>query len=142
MVVIKTRPNIASASLPGKGQGQFKAQSGAELPIAGRVSEDGMTPVEMMDAALAGCIALSIRIAAREFEWQDRLEHVNVDVQHKKAEDGPSRVVGFSCAYDIRGDFSEEDRQKLIARAHELCTVGNTLGANPEIVDVAEIVKG
>ncbi|MCD7059871.1 OsmC family protein [Pelagibacterium xiamenense] len=139
MVKIVTRPTTVGATLPGKGQGKVKARAGAELEIAGTAGETGMTPVEMMDAALAGCLVLSVRIAARQRGWQDRLVSVDVDVQHEKAADGPSRVAKFRSAFKIEGDFSESEREALIADAHALCTVGNTLERGAEIVDVPEI---
>ncbi len=138
MVRITSRPTSVAADLPGKGQGTVKAQSGAVLALAGLAAEDGMTPLELMDAALAGCLALSIRIAAREFGWQERLEHVRADVRHEKAAGAPSRIGSFLCSYAIDGDFSAEERQALISRAHEVCTVGNTLAAQPEIQDLSE----
>ncbi|WP_404403483.1 OsmC family protein [Pelagibacterium halotolerans] len=139
MVKIVTRSTTVGASLPGRGQGAVKARSGAELTIAGGASESGMTPVEMLDAALAGCLVLSVRIAARKRGWQDRLVSVDVDVQHEKAADGPSRVTKFRSAFRIEGDFDESERKALIAEAHDLCTVGNTLERGTQIVDVETI---
>jgi len=140
MVNIVTRSSVVEAFLPGQDQGQVTARSsGAALDIAGSVREGGMTPVEMMDAALAGCLVLSVRIAARTLGWQDRLVSVKADVRHEKAPDLPSRVARFDCAFDIRGDFSDEERAKLIEEAHRICTVGNTLMGNVEIHDVPSI---
>lgn len=139
MVKIVTRPTTVGATLPGKGQGAVKARSGTGLEMAGGASESGMTPVEMMDAALAGCLVLSLRIAAKKRGWQDRIESVGVDVQHEKAPDSPSRVAQFRSAFNIEGDFNESEREALIADAHALCTVGNTLEHGAEIVDVAAI---
>lgn len=136
MVTIATRPTTVSASLDAKGKGEVAAQSGWRVPLAGMAKDEGMTPLELMDAALAGCLVLSVRIAARKFGWQDRLEGVSVDVTHTKGEGEPSRIAKFACAFDIAGDFSEEERQRLIVEAHAVCTVGNTLETPPEIVDV------
>lgn len=133
MVKITNRPTTVAADLPGKGQGAVKAQSGADLALAGLATDDGLTPLELMDAALAGCLALSVRIAAREFGWQHRLGHVHIDVMHEKAAEAPSRIGTFSCRYTIDGDFGENERQELIARAHDVCTVGNTLAHSPDI---------
>lgn len=140
MVNIVKRSSVVEALLPGQGQGKVVARStGASIDIAGGVRDGGMTPLEMMDAALAGCLVLSVRIAARNLGWQDRLVSVKVDVRHEKAPDQPSRVARFDCLFAIKGDFSEEERQKLIDEAHHLCTVGNTLTSNVEIRDVTDI---
>lgn len=139
MVNIVKRSNVVEAFLPGQGQGNVTARSGASLDLAGFARESGMTPLELMDAALAGCLALSVRIAARTFDWHKRLASVKVDVRHEKATDHPSRVARFDCAFVIEGDFSTAEREALIAEAHRICTVGNTLTGDVEIRDVPEI---
>jgi len=140
MVNIVKRSNVVSAFLPGQGQGSVTARSSnASVDLANGVRESGMTPLELMDAALAGCLVLSARIAARSFGWHERLNSVTVDVRHEKAPDQPSRIAKFDCVFSIEGDFSEEERQKLIDEAHRICTVGNTLMSDVEIHDVAEI---
>lgn len=136
MVSITTRPTTVSAQIDGKGKGEVAAKSGATLPLASMVRDEGMTPLELMDAALAGCLVLSARIAARKFGWADRLKAVSVDVTHTKADDEPSRVAKFACVFSITGDFTDAERQQLIAESHAVCTVGNTLETGAEIVDV------
>jgi len=140
MVNIVKRSNVVEAFLPGQGQGNVTARSsGASVDLANGARESGMTPLELMDAALAGCLVLSVRIAARSFGLHERLASVKVDVQHEKAPNQPSRIARFDCVFAIDGDFSEEERQRLIDEAHRICTVGNTLMSDVEIRDVADI---
>ena len=136
MVSITTRPTTVSAFLDQQGKGSVKAHSGADLALAALVRDEGMTPLELMDAALAGCLVLSLRIGARKLGWQERLKDVSVDVTHIKGEGEPSRVAQFSCDFRIDGDFSDEERSRLIAEAHALCTVGNTLERGAKITNV------
>lgn len=136
MVSIVTRPSTVSASLDEGGKGSVEAHSGARLALAAMARDEGMTPLELMDAALAGCLVLSVRIAARKAGWHERLAGVKVDVTHIKAEDAPSRVGEFTCDFQIDGDFSAEERQQLIDEAHAICTVGNTLAQSPKITDI------
>lgn len=136
MVTITARPTTVSAHLDKEGQGKVEAQSGTNVALAAMAREEGMTPLELMDAALAGCLVLSARIAARKFGWQDRLQGVSVDVTHTKGEGAPSRIAEFACDFTIRGDFTEEERRQLIAESHAVCTVGNTLERGASIVDV------
>lgn len=134
---VTARPVTASATLAGHGQGSVAAASGASALLAGLASEPGFTPLEFLDAALSGCLVLSVRIAARKHGWGDRLERVDVTVSHEKAPDLPSRVAAFTCSFDIAGDFTEEERATLIAEAHEICTVGNTFEHGAVIRDLA-----
>ena len=138
MVNSTTRPTTVSAHLDAAGKGEVEAHSGARLALAALARDEGMTPLELMDAALAGCLVLSLRIGARKFGWHDRLKGVSVDVTHTKAEDAPSRVSGFACDFRIEGDFTAEERQQLIDEAHAVCTVGNTLERGASITDVEE----
>lgn len=135
MVTITTRPNTVSAHLDKGEQGEVKARSGARMTLAAMARDEGMTPLELMDAALAGCLVLSARIAARKFGWQDRLASVSVEVTHTKGEGTPSRVAEFACDFAIRGDFTDEERRQLIAESHAVCTVGNTIERGASIVD-------
>ena len=134
---ITTRPVSVAATLGGNGQGQVVARSGAEAVLAGLASDSGFTPLEFLDAALSGCLVLSVRIAARKHGWGERLKRVDVVVSHEKAPDGPSRVAAFDCSFEIDGDFSVAERAQLIAEAHELCTVGNTFEHGAVVRDFA-----
>ena len=134
---VSARPVSVSANLGGTGQGSVTAQSGADALLAGLSSDPGFTPLEFLDAALSGCLVLSVRIAARKHGWGDRLTRVDVVVRHEKAHDAPSRVAAFDCTFAIAGDFSAAEREILVAEAHELCTVGNTFERGAIIRDIA-----
>ncbi|RUT30385.1 OsmC family peroxiredoxin [Arsenicitalea aurantiaca] len=137
MVTVTSRPTSVSARLGGSGAGSIEAGAGATAALAGLASDPGFTPLEFMDAALAGCLVLSVRIAARKSGWGERLQSVEVEIAHIKAEDGPSRVAEFTSAFKIVGDFTDEEREALIASAHEICTVGNTFAAGAVVRDIA-----
>ncbi|GGA63212.1 OsmC family protein [Pelagibacterium lentulum] len=136
MVKITTRSATVGAWLGGTGRGRITAHSGTSVDLAGLATDEGLTPLEFMDAALAGCLVLSVRIAARKFGWGNRLTEVAVDVTHTKAADEPSRVERFACSFAIEGDFTSEERQQLIDEAHAICTVGNTFERGAQIIDV------
>jgi uncharacterized OsmC-like protein len=137
MVNIIARPTTVGATIAQDGHGSVQAKSGAMAKLANLASDEGFTPVEFMDAALAGCLVISIRMAARTMGWADRLVSVDVDVTHEKAPDKPSRVAAFACEYKIDGDFTPAERFQLIAEAHRICTVGNTLEHGAVIRDIA-----
>lgn len=118
------------------GAGNVHAVSGSDVSLAVTQTEPGFTPLELLDAAISGCLAISIRHAAKQHGWLDRLGDVSVTILHQKATDLPSRIIGFEASYDITGDFSAEERATLIEAAHNLCTVGNTLTSGARIVDV------
>jgi len=133
---IVTRPTTVGATLDHAGHGSVLAKAGAAAKLANLASDEGFTPLEFMDAALAGCLVLSVRIAARKLGLLDRLVKVDVEVTHEKAHELPSRVASFTTAFDIVGDFSADERKALIAEAHAICTVGNTFEHGATIRDV------
>jgi uncharacterized OsmC-like protein len=137
MVNVATRPTAVTATLPKAEQGSVLAKSGTAAQLANLASDAGFTPLEFLDAALSGCLVLSVRIAARKFGWLEKLETVNVEVHHEKATDLPSRVAAFDCSFQIAGDFSTDERDALIAEAHRICTVGNTFAHGAIVRDVA-----
>jgi uncharacterized OsmC-like protein len=135
---VVARPIGVASSFATGGQGGIEARSGTSLKLANLASDEGLTPLELMDAALAGCLVLSVRIAARKTGMLDRLKDVHVEVKHTKAPEAPSRVASFSTAFRIEGDFSEDERAMLIKQAHEICTVGNTLEHGAVIEDATD----
>ncbi|WP_375449447.1 OsmC family protein [uncultured Devosia sp.] len=139
---IVARPTTVDATLDHAGQGSVQARSGAAARLANLASDEGFTPLEFMDAALAGCLVLSVRIAARKLGMLDRLVKVDVSVTHEKAAEPPSRVASFTTAFMIEGEFSREERQALIAEAHAICTVGNTFKHGASISDVEPALAG
>jgi uncharacterized OsmC-like protein len=134
---IVSRPITVGATLNHAGQGSVQAKSGAAARLANLASDEGFTPLEFMDAALAGCLVLSVRIAARKLGLLDRLVKVDVEVTHEKSHELPSRVASFATSFQIEGDFSDAERQWLIAEAHAICTVGNTFEHGAFVHDVA-----
>ena len=133
---IIARPTTVGATLDHAGHGNVQAKSGAAARLANLASDEGFTPLEFMDAALAGCLVLSVRIAARKLGLLDRLIKVDVEATHEKAHDLPSRVAAFTTSFVIEGNFTAEERQALIAEAHAICTVGNTFEHGATIRDV------
>ena len=73
----------------------------------------GATPHELLEAALAGCKTITVQMYARRKGWP--LESVTVRVRHDQrapAEGGPKRHV-FDVEVELRGDLTDEQRQRL-----------------------------
>jgi uncharacterized OsmC-like protein len=135
MAEARVRPRGSRVYLPKSGKGIVYALSGTQLPLAGSPSQDGFNPLELLDASLAGCLALSIRIAARNLGLNERLEDVTVESVGAKAADAPSRIATIVNRYEITGDLNLDEKARLIEEAHKICTIGNSIGTAVEIVD-------
>lgn len=136
MLIRPKRPAGVTASIDPAGAATVIAASGDEVALAVSPSMAGLTPLEMLDAALAGCLAISLKIAAKRAGLADRLGEVRVEVVGAKAEEGPSRIARQTCRFAIDGDLSADEKTRLIADAHGLCTVGHSLETGVDIVDV------
>ncbi len=135
MSQVKVRPMGATASLDRNGRGDVVARSGASLTLAGSPSMEGFNPLELLDASLAGCLALSVRIAARNLGLNERLGSVSVEVVGAKAAEPPSRIARQTCRFSIEGDFNDAERRSLIEEAHKVCTIGNSYQASIDVAD-------
>ena len=138
---VKTRQAGAEASLARAGRVALATDTGGLMAVTTHASEAGFSPLDLLHAALAACLALSARVAASQLGVLDRLEHVRVHVTGDKAEAGPSRIDRFKVRFEIDGDFDDDTRSAIIEAAEgEICTVSNTLRGAPEIrVEEAEV---
>ncbi|HTV69966.1 MAG TPA: OsmC family protein [Rhizobiaceae bacterium] len=93
----------------------------------------GFTPLEIQAAALAACIASSVRIAARNLDI-GALGDVDVDVEAIKAEDEPSRLGRFEAVVRFGDALADDVKDRLVHAAENICTISNTLRAGDTIV--------
>ena len=107
-------------------------------------ADAGMTPYEMLLAALGGCTAMTLRMYAERKGWnlQDvtvRLEHDRVHADDcQKCETREGKLTRIRRHVEITGDLDDEQR----ARLHEIaarCPVHRTLEGPVEIFDVDEL---
>jgi putative redox protein len=87
---------------------------------------NGVTPMEMLAAALGGCTAmdvLSILVKMRE-----PLESFSVEVSGERAEDHPRRFTSLEVVYRLKGDLDERKVERAISLSEErYCSVEATL---------------
>jgi uncharacterized OsmC-like protein len=128
------RPTGAVARIGRTGRAEVTSATGARIELSSAVSTPGYSPVDLMYAGIAGCLAISLRSAASEAGVLDKLVSARIDVKGRKAPEGRSRITHFDIAVEIDGDFDDKTRHALIERAEELCTVSNTLRLSPHFV--------
>jgi len=130
----KERATGARAVAPLVGHGEVVSATGAKIDLSSALSAPGYSPVDLLYAAVAGCLALSARIAASEMHLLDQFVEARVAVTGRKALEPPRRISHLDVTIEIEGDFDEATKQALIERAEELCTVSNTLKGSPVFV--------
>jgi len=135
----RIQPTGVVARLSNSEGAVIAARSGASARIALSASMEGFSPLELLDASLAACLAISVKLAARKLGFDDRIDAVRIEVKGEKADDLPARVARQTCRFAIEGRIGAEDRRRLIAEAHALCTISHTLAGGLEIVDGAPL---
>lgn len=92
----------------------------------------GPTPFEYLCAALGACTSITLRMYANRKTWT--VDHINVDVSHKKEthSDSITRDV-FTRIITITGDIDEKQRSRMIEIADK-CPVHRTLEASSDIL--------
>lgn len=104
----------------------------ADEPESHGGTDLGMTPFNLLAAALAACTSMTIRMYARRKGWP--LEHVEVDVSHDKihaeecahCETRDGKVDRFRRVIRLEGPLDEEQRARLLEIA-DRCPVHRTL---------------
>ena len=102
-------------------------------------SEQGFSPLDLLYATIAICLALIVRLAAQELGLTSQIDTTNVKVTGHKAKEGKSRLETFQIQISIKGALNFLQQAKISARKEELCTVSNTLhsGVKFEFTDAA-----
>lgn len=124
---IRTRVFGATASAGRDGLPEVTSETGGRLSVVTRPSAEGFSPVDLLAASLASCIAISVQSAARAEGQLAAIERVTVRVIPEKAEEEPSRIARFVTTVTIDGPLDADGKERLIATAETLCTVSNTL---------------
>ncbi|ODT17645.1 MAG: hypothetical protein ABS35_25345 [Kaistia sp. SCN 65-12] len=126
---IRTRAFGATASVGRGGLPEVISETGGRLSVVTRPSAEGFSPVDLLAASLASCIAISVQSAARAEGRLAEIDRVTVRVIPEKAEGEPSRIARFATTVTIDGSLDAAGKARLVAAAETLCTVSNTLRA-------------
>ena len=113
-------------------------------PIAFGGTNLGLTPFNLLSAALASCTSITLRMYAKRKKWA--VEHISVDVVHDKLhasacehcemEDG--RIDHFKRIITVKGDITSEQCEKLLQIADK-CPVHRTLESKVMITTEKEL---
>jgi len=125
----------ATAHLDRGGRPVVTNPDGTTIDIATGSSGSGLTPLVLLYSSLAACLVISARIAASELKLLPRFEAVTARVTGDKADGPPTRIGAIRSELSIAGALEDAERDAIVRRAEEICTVSNTLrgGANVSV---------
>ena len=105
--------------------GKLVAQG--DMPADKGGDGDGFRPHELLEAALASCMSMTVRMAAEKYGYP--LEHVAVTVTLDRSD---PEAFAFDYRLALSGDLTEAQRSRL-ERAAAQCPVSKTIAANPRL---------
>lgn len=105
----------------------FETEAGHRAQAALAPAANAMSPSDLMLAALANCIAISMRMAAQQMALE--LGALDLSATATKATDLPNRFGRFDVIVRTANAVDTARRDELLRRTKDICTVSNTLGA-------------
>ena len=89
-------------------------------------SETGLSPVELMAAALASCMGTDVaHILAKGRQGLDGLD---VEIVADRADDNPHRFVGVRLHFAVKGEVNSTQLERAIQLSHEkYCSVWHSM---------------
>lgn len=105
----------------------YTTKEGYSAPTGPAISSKSATPSDLIMAALASCIAISLEMAAQQMKVE--LGNIDIEIKAAKALDLPSRFGSFTAVVQLEKVREETLAARLLQHAKEMCTVSNTLNA-------------
>jgi putative redox protein len=120
--------NAASTATPFRvAFGNGRAEAFADRPPEKGGAGDGFGPHDLLEAALATCLAMTVTMHAAKHGWPVRQARAAVRLDRSR----PDEVV-FEYTLDIDGDLTDDQRAALRAAAAN-CPVSQTLAKRPAV---------
>jgi uncharacterized OsmC-like protein len=119
-----------TVSVTSNERGLFEFTNGAVRVQSSRDGDQGVRAVDLLLAALAMCVAGTVRAYA-EHHGIDGLVGVTVDVTGEEV-GPPTRLATATLALRLDGELSDDDRARL-ARAGAHCKIHTTLSRGVDV---------
>ena len=105
----------------------YTTNTGHTAPTGAPASTKLATPADLIMAALASCIGLSLEMVAQQMNVEPG--EIGITINAAKALDLPNRFASFDAVVHLEKVNDEKLANKLLKNAKEICTVSNTLNA-------------
>ena len=117
----------------------YSTDAGYKATAGASASEELAKPSDLIMAALASCIGISLEMAAQQMKIDPG--EIDIVVNASKALDLPYRFGSFVAVVGLEKIEDKKISARLLKQAKEICTVSNTLNADVS-VSIRENEKG
>ena len=109
----------------------YSTDAGYKAAAGAPASEELAAPSDLIMAALASCIGISLEMAAQQMRIDPG--EIDIVVSASKALDLPYRFGSFTAVVELEKIEDKNLAARLLKHAKEICTVSNTLNAEVSV---------
>jgi osmotically inducible protein OsmC len=129
---MKRNASVTWSGSAREGEGTFRVGSGAltaPFTYNSRFRGDGQTnPEELLLSALAGCLTMAMAAALQEAKVAGGDIETSAELDLVPHESGGYRIPSMRLEIIVTGMESQEDLDRALQRAMEMCPICNALG--------------
>lgn len=104
----------------------FAVRSGDHAIVTDGDSRQGLSPVQLLGAALAGCMATDVALVLTR--GRQPLRSLTVSLSGTRADDDPHRLLAVTIHFAVGGDVNPAQLDRAIALSREkYCSVWHSL---------------
>ncbi|MCL6459393.1 MAG: OsmC family protein [Gorillibacterium sp.] len=119
-------------------QNEIYNEAGLQIVGTTAPNQSGLSPKELLEAALGLCISISIQKMLERDEISYDKTAISVEVSARKEPNVTNRFTHFHVLVKLPSTLSLEYKQKLLTVVERSCTISNTLKNVPVIETVEE----
>lgn len=109
--------------------GKMEIGNGAGIQAAGsdEPDRDGLSPKELLEAAVALCVVKSVRAVLERDGVEYDPDEIGAEAVAMKEEGVTNRFSKLDVRLKLPSNLDETYRRKLLVIAERACTIGNTI---------------
>lgn len=104
------------------------SEGGHAVTVGLTPGPNNSSPSDLLLGALGSCLYISLGMAATSLHFS--VKNLTVSVTAEKAHNLPHRINRFDVLVSFNFDGSTDERERILTKTKELCTISNTLGVD------------
>lgn len=116
-----------------QGKSEISNEAGKQLVGSHAPNQEGLSPKELLEAAVALCVSISLQKILERDEIVVNLDTITIDVQASKEEGITNRFTHFDIFIKLPNTLTEDYKKKLLLIVERSCTIGNTITQGAQI---------